>query len=92
LKAQFIGNSMKTLLRSQIESDLAQLSQRVQAFTRQLGDFMQIEIQDQQGNSVSSAACSTTMSDALPDGQSTRSFSTTRWSTPILKRSATICV
>jgi len=49
LKAQFIGNSMKTLLRSQIESDLAQLSQRVQAFTRQLGDFMQIEILEQDG-------------------------------------------
>jgi type IV secretion system protein TrbE len=49
LKAQFIGNSMKTLLREQIEADLAQLSQRVQSFIQQLGDFMQIEVLDQNG-------------------------------------------
>jgi type IV secretion/conjugal transfer VirB4 family ATPase len=49
LKAQFTNGSMKTLLRSQIEHDLTQLEQRVQAFSRQLADFMQIEVQDQQG-------------------------------------------
>ncbi len=43
------NNSMKTLLRSQIEADLARLDQRVQAFTRQLADFVQITILDQQG-------------------------------------------
>jgi len=33
------NNSMKTLLRSQIEHDRARLEQRVQAFQRQLADF-----------------------------------------------------
>lgn len=49
LKAQFTNKSMKTLLRSQIEHDLAQLEQRVQAFVRQLGDFVRIDILNQQG-------------------------------------------
>jgi type IV secretion/conjugal transfer VirB4 family ATPase len=49
LEAQFTSGGMKTLLRSQIERDLARLEQRVQAFIRQLADFMQIEIQDQRG-------------------------------------------
>jgi type IV secretory pathway VirB4 component len=49
IKAQFTNASMKTLLRSQIEHDLARLEQRVQAFIRQLADFVQIEVQDQQG-------------------------------------------
>jgi type IV secretion system protein TrbE len=44
LKAQFTNDAMKTLLRSQIEQALAQLTQKVQAFTRQLADFMQIEV------------------------------------------------
>lgn len=35
---------MKTLLRSQIEQDLARLEQKVQAFVRQIADFMHIEI------------------------------------------------
>jgi type IV secretion system protein VirB4 len=48
-RAQFVGNAMKTLLRSQIELDLARLEQRVQAFVRQLADFVQIAILDQQG-------------------------------------------
>ena len=43
LKAQFTNDNMKTLLRSQIERDVARLDQRVQAFARQLADFMQIE-------------------------------------------------
>ena len=49
LRAQFTNNSMKTLLRTQIEDDLARLEQRVQAFARQLADFMQIEVLNQQG-------------------------------------------
>ena len=49
LKAQFTNNTMKTLLRSQIEQDHARLKQRVRAFTRQLADFMQIEVLDRQG-------------------------------------------
>ena len=49
LKAQFTNNSMKVLLRSQIEQDLGRLDQRVKSFTRQLGDLMRIEVLDQQG-------------------------------------------
>jgi type IV secretion system protein VirB4 len=49
LRTQFTSNSMKTLLRSQIEEALARLDQKVQAFSRQLADFMQIEVLDQQG-------------------------------------------
>ena len=49
LRTQFTSNSMKTLLRSQIERDLARLEQHVQAFARQLSDFVHIEILNQQG-------------------------------------------
>jgi len=49
LRTQFTSNSMKTLLRSQIETALSTLEQKVQAFSRQLADFMQIEILNQQG-------------------------------------------
>src|ERR1700687_331176 len=49
LKVQFTNDSMKTLLRTHIERDLRRLDQHVQAFARQLSDFMQIEILDQQG-------------------------------------------
>jgi type IV secretion system protein TrbE len=49
LKAQFTNDNMKTLLRSQIERDVAQLDQRVQAFARQLADLMQIEVLNRQG-------------------------------------------
>jgi type IV secretion system protein VirB4 len=49
LKAQFTNDNMKTLLRSQIERDVACLDQRVQAFARQLADFMQIEVLNPQG-------------------------------------------
>ena len=49
LKAQFTSNSMKTLLWSQIERDVRRLDQCVQAFVRQLADFMQIEVLDRQG-------------------------------------------
>jgi type IV secretion system protein VirB4 len=49
LKAQFTNDNMKTLLRSQIERDVACLDQRVQAFARQLADSMQIQVLDRQG-------------------------------------------
>ncbi|MGC1870825.1 MAG: DUF87 domain-containing protein [Acidobacteriaceae bacterium] len=49
LKTQFAGSSMKTLLRTQIEADVARLEQRVHAFARQLGDFVGIEVLNQQG-------------------------------------------
>ncbi|HEY1759363.1 MAG TPA: DUF87 domain-containing protein [Bryobacteraceae bacterium] len=49
LRTQFSRNRMKTLVRSQIERDLAQLEQRVQAFARQLSDFVEIEILSQPG-------------------------------------------
>jgi type IV secretion system protein TrbE len=49
LRAQFTSGGMKTLLRGQIEQDLAQLKQRTQAFVGQLADFMQIEVLGQQG-------------------------------------------
>jgi type IV secretion system protein VirB4 len=49
LKAQFTSDSMKTLLRSHIEHDVRRLDQCVQAFVRQLADFMQIEVLDRQG-------------------------------------------
>jgi type IV secretory pathway VirB4 component len=49
LKSQFTSDSMKTLLRTHIERDLQRLDQYVQAFGRQLADFMQIAILNQQG-------------------------------------------
>ena len=48
LRAQFTNDSMKTLLRTQIDRDLVRLLQRVQAFARQLADFVQIEVLNQQ--------------------------------------------
>ena len=49
LRTQFTNDSMKVLLRAQIENELARLEQKVQAFARQLADFMQIEVLNQQG-------------------------------------------
>jgi type IV secretory pathway VirB4 component len=49
LRAQFTNNSMKTLLHAHIERDIRRLDQQVQAFVRQLADFMQIEVLNQQG-------------------------------------------
>jgi type IV secretion system protein TrbE len=49
LKTQFTNSSMKTLLRSQIDGDLARLIGQVQAFVRQIADCMQIEVLNQQG-------------------------------------------
>jgi type IV secretion system protein VirB4 len=48
LKSQFTNDSMKTLMRTHIERDLQRLDQHVQAFARQLADFMQIEVLNQQ--------------------------------------------
>src|SRR5712692_5231009 len=44
LRAQFTNDSMKTLLRTHVEHDVRRLDQHVQAFARQLADFMQIEV------------------------------------------------
>jgi type IV secretion system protein TrbE len=49
LKAQFSNGGMKTLLRTQIEHDIALLEQRVRALVGQLSDFMQIDILNQNG-------------------------------------------
>ena len=49
LKAQFGGKGMKTLLRWQIERDLARLEQRVLTFTKQLRDLTPMEVLDQDG-------------------------------------------
>ena len=48
LRTQFTNSRMKTLLRTQIEQDLEGLEQRVLTFARQLSDFVQIEILNQQ--------------------------------------------
>src|ERR1017187_484898 len=48
LKSQFTNDNMKTLLRTHIERDLQRLDQHVQAFARQLADFMQIEVLNRQ--------------------------------------------
>jgi type IV secretion system protein TrbE len=48
LRAQFTNGSMKTLLRVDIERDVVRLDQYVQAFARQLADFMQVEVLNQQ--------------------------------------------
>jgi hypothetical protein len=49
LRAQFTNDSMKTLLSTHIEHDVRRLDQHVQAFSRQLADFTQIEVLDQRG-------------------------------------------
>jgi type IV secretion system protein VirB4 len=49
LRAQFTSDSVKKLLRAHIEHDFRRLDQHVQAFARQLADFMQIEVLNQQG-------------------------------------------
>jgi type IV secretion system protein VirB4 len=48
LRTQFTSNSMKTLLRAHIDRDVRRVAQQVQAFARQLADFMQIEILNQE--------------------------------------------
>ena len=49
LKAQFSSAGMRTLVRSEIESDRALLEQRVEAFIRQLSDLVPIEVLNQRG-------------------------------------------
>ena len=49
LRSQFSNKSIKVLLASQIQRDCALLHQRVQAFVRQLTDFVPMEILDQCG-------------------------------------------
>ena len=49
LRTQFTNSGMKTLLRTHIERDVRRLEQQVQAFARQLADFMQLETLNQQG-------------------------------------------
>src|SRR5277367_3339871 len=49
LKSQFTNDSVKKLLRTHIERDLQRLDQHVQAFARQLADFMQVEVLNRQG-------------------------------------------
>ena len=92
LRAQFTNNSMKSLLRSQIEHDLARLGQRVQAFTRQLADFVQIELLDA-GRAVPILPPPTQLrrTGGLRAIHSARSFSTIRSSIPTSRRSAIIC-
>src|ERR1700691_3533324 len=48
LKSQFTNDSIKKLLRTHIECDLQRLDQQGQSFARQLMDFMQIQILNQQ--------------------------------------------
>ncbi len=48
LKAQFTNDSMKTLLRTQIEQAVRRLDQQVLTFCRQLADLMQIEVLNQE--------------------------------------------
>jgi type IV secretion system protein VirB4 len=47
LKAQFSNDKMKVVVREQIEADLLKLEQQTQSFIRQLADFVQIEILQQ---------------------------------------------
>ena len=49
LRSQFSSSSMKTFLRSHIESDLVRLEQSVQVFVSQLTDFVDVEILRQAG-------------------------------------------
>jgi type IV secretion system protein TrbE len=49
LWAQFSSGGMKTLVRSEIESDRALLEQRVEIFIRQLSDLVPIEVLNEHG-------------------------------------------
>ena len=48
VRTQFSARSTRTLLRSEVDRNLAQLNQRVRAFVRQLADLVPIEILDQE--------------------------------------------
>src|SRR5262249_46656830 len=47
LRAQFSNQKTKIILREQIEADVLKLQQRTQSFIRQLGDFVRIELLQQ---------------------------------------------
>ena len=49
VRRQFSSSGMKRLLRAEIERALAITEQRVQAFVRQLGDLVQIDVLDSRG-------------------------------------------
>ena len=49
IRAQFAGETMKVLLRGQIDADVQKLHHRVEAFRRHLADFMRVEALGQQG-------------------------------------------
>jgi type IV secretion system protein TrbE len=49
LKAQFSSSGMRILLRSEIETARALLEQRVEAFVRQLGDLVPLEVLNSRG-------------------------------------------
>ena len=86
---QFTHDSMKTLLRAHIEHDLRRLDQSVQAFARQLGDFMQIEILNQQGQFKFFRPL-LNYDDWRVAGRLQSSSSTIRWSTPTSEPQRTI--
>jgi type IV secretory pathway VirB4 component len=48
LRAQFSNEKLKVLLREQIEADLLRIEQRVNSFIRQLSDYVQIDILQQE--------------------------------------------
>jgi type IV secretion system protein VirB4 len=89
LKTQFTNNAMKTLLRSQIERDLARLEQCALTFVRQLADFVHIDVLNQRGQCRFFRRLLNyddwRIVQATPR---TRSFWTTRWSTPTSKPNA----
>jgi hypothetical protein len=49
LKSQLTNDNMKKLLHTHIERDLQRLDQHVQAFARQLADFMQVQVLNRRG-------------------------------------------
>ena len=79
LKAQFAGDQMKVLLRSQIDADERKLDAQVQDFVRSLSDFMRLTVLDQQGQFTLFAGFSTSIHGALLGSLYTPNSSTTRW-------------
>ncbi len=67
LKSQFTNDNMKKLLRTHIERDLQRLDQHVQAFARQLADFMQIEVLNRQGQFTFFRRLVLTMKEAITE-------------------------
>jgi len=90
LKVQFTNDSMKTLLRTHIEHDVRRLDQSVQAFARQLADFMQIETLNQQGQFKFFRRLLNYDDWRVAGSPQSTSFSTIRSSTPTSKPNAII--